>query len=66
MDTQIEIANKGDYEEMAEIYKSEFSKPPYNEPWTLEKALNKIEIFGCPFMTYAIPPFKGLELLSQF
>ena len=30
---------------IVEIYKTEFSKPPYNESWTIKKAKKKIDFF---------------------
>ena len=39
-------ARKEDYQEIAEIYMEEFSKPPYNEPWTKKKAIKKINVFS--------------------
>ena len=46
MKIQIIKSRKEDYKELAEIYKTEFSKPPYNEPWTKKKAIKKINIFS--------------------
>lgn len=43
---QIEKARIWDYRKIAKIYMDEFSKPPYNDPWTLKTALNKIKIFS--------------------
>ena len=42
---KIRKATKKDLKEIAEIYAEEFSKPPYNEPWNLKKARNKINIY---------------------
>ncbi|MEK6824199.1 MAG: GNAT family N-acetyltransferase [Nanoarchaeota archaeon] len=39
-------ANKKDFSIIAEIYAKEFSKPPYNEPWTKKKAIEKINLFS--------------------
>ncbi|PJE81503.1 hypothetical protein COU58_02250 [Candidatus Pacearchaeota archaeon CG10_big_fil_rev_8_21_14_0_10_32_42] len=39
-------AEKKNFEKIAKIYADEFSKPPYNEPWTLEKAKYKISCFS--------------------
>ena len=46
MNIQLNLATKKDFNELAKIYSEEFSKTPYNEPWTLEKALKKLEIFS--------------------
>src|SRR3989344_3701065 len=46
MKIQIIKSKKEDYKELAEIYKTEFSKPPYNEPWTKKKAIEKINILS--------------------
>lgn len=46
MKSELKKANREDFEEIAKIYSEEFSKTPYNEPWTLEKAIKKIELFS--------------------
>jgi len=46
MNIQLNLATKKDFNELAKIYSEEFSKTPYNEPWTLEKALKKLDIFS--------------------
>ena len=46
MKIQIIKSKKEDYKELSEIYKTEFSKPPYNEPWTKKKAIEKINILS--------------------
>jgi len=46
IDINLKLANQDDFEEIAEIYMEEFSKPPFNEPWTTEKANKKIKIFS--------------------
>lgn len=43
---EIKKAKKGDLKDIAKIYSQEFSKPPYSEPWTDKKALEKIKIFS--------------------
>ena len=40
-ETNIKKTNKKDFSIIAEIYAKEFSKPPYNEPWTKKKAIEK-------------------------
>lgn len=42
----IKASNKEEWLEIAKIYMEAFSKPPYNEPWTLNKAISKIKIFS--------------------
>jgi len=42
----LNIAKKEDFSKIAKIYLEEFSKEPFNEPWTLEMALKKLEIFS--------------------
>jgi predicted N-acetyltransferase YhbS len=37
--------NSKDINQVAKIYSSSFSESPYNEPWTLIKAIKKIKIF---------------------
>ena|SRR3989344_3368980 len=46
MRIELKKAVKKDFNILASIYSEEFSKAPYNEPWNLEKALNKLEIFS--------------------
>ncbi len=46
MKTEIKRAKPEDFKEIAQIYSEEFSKPPYNEPWTQEKAIQKIKLFS--------------------
>jgi hypothetical protein len=36
-------------ETLAKIYSEEFSKPPYNESWTIEKATEKMKFFKLNF-----------------
>lgn len=47
--TEVEIilqqAKKRDIKQIAKIYSKEFSKEPYNEPWTVELAKEKIKKF---------------------
>ncbi|MFH1585316.1 MAG: GNAT family N-acetyltransferase [archaeon] len=42
---KIRKANEQDYDRIAELYKQGFSEGPYNEPWTLDKALDKLKLF---------------------
>ncbi len=46
MNWQIQKAEEKDFPEIAKIYSDEFSKPPYNEPWTKEKSEYKIKIYS--------------------
>jgi aminoglycoside 6'-N-acetyltransferase I len=46
MNALLKKAKRKDYKEISKIYKEEFSKPPYNEPWTEKKALKKIKLFS--------------------
>ena len=46
MKIEIKKAQKKDFGEITEIYTEEFSKHPYNEPWTREKAIEKMKIFS--------------------
>lgn len=39
----LQIAKKRDLSQIASIYNQEFSKPPYNEPWTNKIALEKLK-----------------------
>ena len=43
MNPILKKSKKEDYKELAEIYKIEFSKTPYNDPWTKKKAIEKIK-----------------------
>jgi len=46
--------NNNEIRTLAKIYKIEFSKPPYNEKWTLSKAIKKINIFTNLYDCYTI------------
>ncbi|MEK6917648.1 MAG: GNAT family N-acetyltransferase [Nanoarchaeota archaeon] len=46
MVTELRIAAQNELERIAKIYASEFSKPPYDESWTLEKAMKKIQFYN--------------------
>jgi len=39
-------ANEKDFGKIAKIYSDEFSKPPYNEPWTYKIALKRIKDYS--------------------
>ncbi|MFB6246013.1 MAG: GNAT family N-acetyltransferase [Candidatus Pacearchaeota archaeon] len=43
---QLKKATKKGTKEIAKIYATEFSKPPYNENWDYESANNKIKLFS--------------------
>ncbi len=43
---QLKKAKKKDFSKIAQIYSDSFSEYPYNEPWTLKKAIKKIKIFN--------------------
>jgi len=42
---KVKKAEERDFKRIAELYKQGFSEEPYNEPWTFEKALDKIKLF---------------------
>lgn len=44
-DIILQLAKNKDLSKIAEIYNQEFSKPPYNEPWTNKIALEKLKKF---------------------
>lgn len=46
MNVEIKPAVEEDFRELARIYAEEYSKPPYNEPWTLEKGIAKMDVFS--------------------
>jgi ribosomal protein S18 acetylase RimI-like enzyme len=46
MDFELKKAKRWNYRKIAQIYGDGFSEPPYNEPWTLKVALEKIKIFS--------------------
>jgi aminoglycoside 6'-N-acetyltransferase I len=46
MKFELQKASKEDFTEIARIYAEEFSKPPYNEPWTQKKAMDKLDVFS--------------------
>ena len=54
MNIKLAKSEQKDLSILAEIYRSEFSKPPYNENWTLKKAKNKMNFFSKYYDSYAI------------
>lgn len=42
---ELRKATSKDFNEIVKIYIEEFSKPPYNEPWTISKVVDKLKIF---------------------
>lgn len=54
MQTKLRRSSKQDIPSIARIYMQEFSKHPYNEPWTLEKALGKMIFFDQNYDLYTI------------
>ena len=46
MKIELKEARKRNFKKIAKIYSEEFSRPPYNEAWTLEKAVYKIKVFS--------------------
>ncbi|MCD4666405.1 GNAT family N-acetyltransferase [archaeon] len=54
MELKLEVAKKEELQILAEIYKTEFSKPPYNENWTDEKAIEKMNFFSKEYDLYSI------------
>lgn len=42
----LQLAKKHDLKQIAQIYAKEFSKYPYNEPWTPKIALYKLKTFS--------------------
>ncbi|MBS3172327.1 GNAT family N-acetyltransferase [Candidatus Woesearchaeota archaeon] len=45
---------KSEIRTIAKIYMTEFSKPPYNESWTINKSLKKISFFYQFYDLYSI------------
>ncbi len=54
MKLTLKKANKKDLPIISKIYMEEFSKPPYNEPWTMKKALGKMKFFDKFYDLYTI------------
>jgi len=46
MSLQLKKAKKKDFRKLARIYVEGYSEPPFNEPWTLKKALLKLKLFS--------------------
>lgn len=46
MKIELKKTKQEDFSKLAKICVEEFSKQPYNEPWTTQKALKKLEIFS--------------------
>ncbi len=51
---EIHRAINSDLKELAEIYMTEFSKPPYDEDWTFDKAISKMKKYNGDFDLYTI------------
>ena len=47
-------STEGELKKLAEIYMTEFSKPPFNENWTIKKALTKMKEFQKNYDLYTI------------
>ena len=45
MKLELKQTKKQDLPILSEIYRIEFSKPPYNESWTFKKAINQMNNF---------------------
>lgn len=45
MNITLNKTNKDEIRVVSEIYAKEFSKPPYNEKWTIKKALEKMNFY---------------------
>lgn len=54
MKIELKKANKKNFNEIAKIYQTEFSKTPYNEKWTVKKATDKIKFFSKFYDLYSI------------
>jgi len=53
-------SKKNELKEISKIYMEAFSKPPYEEIWTLKKASNKIKFFYEFYDLYSIKADKKL------
>lgn len=54
MELKLEKSSEEEFEKIAKIYETEFSKPPYNESWTIKMAQNKIKFFAEFYDLYSI------------
>lgn len=54
MKIKLIISKEEDIKEIAEIYMKEFSKPPYNEAWTVKKAIDKLNFYKKYYDLYSI------------
>lgn len=62
MDRKLVLANEKDLGSIAGIYSVEFSKPPYGEEWTEEKALRKISFYHEFYDLYSV--LSGEEVVG--
>lgn len=54
METILKKAKTKDLSLISKIYMKEFSKPPYNEKWTMKKALSKMKFFNKFYDLYIV------------
>jgi GNAT superfamily N-acetyltransferase len=62
MDLDLRKSTEEDINEISEIYMTEFSKSPYNENWTTEKAIKKMKFFKEFYDLYTV--FKGKTIVG--
>ena len=60
MKVELRKTEKKEIPVIAAIYKKEFSKPPYNENWTNEKTINKMNFFIKYYDLYTIKVNKKI------
>jgi ribosomal protein S18 acetylase RimI-like enzyme len=60
MKVKLGKAREGELKEISKIYMDEFSKPPYEENWTLKKSFQKINFFYEFYDLYSIKINKEL------
>src|SRR3989339_145114 len=58
-------SKKNELKEISKIYMEAFSKPPYEEIWTLKKASNKIKFFYEFYDLYSIKADKKLVAFGE-
>lgn len=57
---KLEKSKRNELKKISEIYMCEFSKPPYNEKWTLKKGNEKIRFYSKFYDLYSIKFNKNL------
>jgi GNAT superfamily N-acetyltransferase len=59
---ELKKSRQNEFKKLAKIYSDEYSKTPFNEPWTIKKAITKLKIFSKYCDIYSI--FENKKLIG--